>query len=70
MIMKTYDANKVIDALGGTGATSRLFGIKDSSVSWWRENGIPQSRVMYLELAHPLIMKAARIKVAKTLRPA
>jgi hypothetical protein len=45
--------SELIDALGGTSAVARLFGIKPPSVSNWRTDGIPKSRLMYLQVAHP-----------------
>jgi hypothetical protein len=50
----------VIRELGGPTATARIFGIKTPSVSGWLEKGIPPARLMYLELAHPKEMQAAR----------
>jgi hypothetical protein len=50
---KSEFANQIIDALGGTNAVARLFNIKPPSVSGWREDGIPDARLMYLRVAHP-----------------
>ncbi len=54
------DPNEIIDAIGGTGATARIFKIKDSSVSEWRVNGIPQARLMYLRLLRPDLFDAEK----------
>ena len=47
------DPNSIIDALGGTTATARLFEIEPPSVSDWRRYGIPKARLMYLKVAKP-----------------
>lgn len=44
-------ANKIIDALGGTNKVAAIFGIGAPSVSDWRKYGIPRARMMYLEVA-------------------
>lgn len=45
--------SQIIDALGGTGKTAKLFGIQPASVSEWRKTGIPDARMMYIRLARP-----------------
>jgi hypothetical protein len=45
--------DQIIEALGGTSETARLFNIAAASVSEWRKEGIPKSRLMYLKLARP-----------------
>ena len=48
------DANKIIDALGGTAETARICEVSMSSVSEWRKkNAIPKAREMYLRLLRP-----------------
>lgn len=47
------DANKIIDALGGTAAVARLCQVRPPSVSEWRRNGIPAARLQFLQLARP-----------------
>ena len=47
------DPNKIIDALGGSAATARLFGIRQPSVSDWRHKGIPRARLQTLALLRP-----------------
>lgn len=42
-----------IDALGGTAAVARMFGIKQPSVTKWRYSGIPPARLMYLRVVRP-----------------
>lgn len=53
-------AAAVIAELGGPAATARLFKIKPPSVMGWLEKGIPSARLMYLEVAHPKVMRKAR----------
>lgn len=45
-------AIQVIDALGGTAAVARIFNVRQPSVSDWKKDGIPESRVMHLRLAY------------------
>ena len=47
------DANKIIDAIGGTNAMAELCKVTPQAVSQWREDGIPEARLMYLKLARP-----------------
>lgn len=47
------DANKIIDALGGTAAVAKLCEVKPPSVSEWRNSGIPKARLQYLRLLKP-----------------
>ena len=47
------DANKIIDALGGTAAVARMCNVRPPSVSEWRRNGIPDARLQFLRLARP-----------------
>jgi hypothetical protein len=47
------DYGKIIDSLGGSSAVARIFGVTVGAVSQWRENGIPHSRLMYLQLLRP-----------------
>ncbi len=50
---KELTTDQIIEALGGTSETARLFNIAAASVSEWRKEGIPKSRLMYLKLARP-----------------
>jgi hypothetical protein len=52
------DANKIIDALGGTNAVAAMCEIKPASVSQWRTDGIPQARELYLRLLRPEVFEA------------
>lgn len=52
--------SQLIDALGGTGAVSKLFNLTTGAVSQWRVNGIPDSRLMYLRLLRPDLFEPAK----------
>lgn len=43
----------LINELGGTKALADLCRVSAPSVSQWRTDGIPQARLMFLELARP-----------------
>ena len=49
----TPDHNLIIDSLGGTTSVARLFKIAPQAVSQWRISGIPDARLMYLQLLRP-----------------
>lgn len=51
--MAGMDANKIIDALGGTAEVARMCDVQPPSVSEWRKEGIPRARLMYLRLLRP-----------------
>lgn len=51
--MKHIDHSKLIDKLGGTVATARIFKVSSQAVSKMRRNGIPQYRIDYLKLLRP-----------------
>jgi hypothetical protein len=57
-------ANQIIDALGGTNEVARLCNVKPPSVSGWREDGIPDARLMYLKVIRPDIFTPAKSKEA------
>lgn len=48
---KNEAAVKVIEALGGTAAVARIFGLEMPSVSDWKKDGIPGARMMFLRVA-------------------
>jgi hypothetical protein len=52
---KSFDpeANRVIDAIGGTAAVAKLCEVNMQAVSQWRRNGIPAARRQFLRLACP-----------------
>lgn len=52
------DANQLIDALGGTAATAKLFDVRAASVSEWRQKGIPKARMQTLRLMRPDLFAA------------
>lgn len=51
-------ASKIIDALGGTAKVAKICHVSDPAVSQWREDGIPEARLMYLKLKFPSVFKA------------
>lgn len=53
------DSNKIIDALGGTGAVAELCHVTTGAVSQWRTSGIPQARLMFLKLARPDVFESS-----------
>lgn len=57
---KQAEANRIIDAMGGTVAVCELFEITSGAVSQWRESGIPDARMFSIKLLRPdLFEKAA-----------
>lgn len=57
--MRRMDASKIIDDLGGTSEVAKLCRVKMPSVSWWRKQGIPEARLMYLKVIRPDIFEQA-----------
>lgn len=57
-------AEKIIDALGGTAEAARLFEVRMPSVSAWRHFGIPRARMMYLKAAHPNALEGVDLEAA------
>jgi hypothetical protein len=58
--MSTNDpsfADKVIDALGGTGKTADICDISASAISQWRSKGIPKGWLRFLQKSHPEIFE-------------
>lgn len=53
------EANRVIDALGGTAAVADLCEVNMQAVSQWRRNGIPAARLQYLRVLRPDVFPAA-----------
>lgn len=54
------EANRIIDALHGTGAVARRCKISAPAISSWRKNGIPDGWLAYFKLlkrTHPEIFK-------------
>lgn len=47
------EACRIIKALGETNAVARIFGIAPSSVSGWKYDGIPDSRLFSIKLMRP-----------------
>lgn len=63
------EATKAIDALDGTAAVARIFGLSMPSVSDWKRDGIPRARMMYLRVAHAKKLKGIDLEAA-TSKPA
>lgn len=51
--MLNQDPNKIIDDIGGTQVVADLCKVTKGAVSQWRTDGIPNARLMFLELARP-----------------
>lgn len=46
-------SSDLIDALGGTSEVAGLCEVTTGAVSQWRNDGIPQARLMYLRVIRP-----------------
>jgi len=57
--IKQEEANRIIDAMGGTGAVAELFSITTGGVSQWRDDGIPDARMFSIKLLRPDLFKEA-----------
>ena len=55
-----HNDSLLIDMLGGTAVVSRIFNVKMPTVSYWRKNGIPEARMMYLEIRYKNIIRKFR----------
>lgn len=64
------DANRIIDALGGTNAVARLCECTPASVSGWRKDGIPKPRLMYLRAVRPEAFSAVEETLVTAEHPA
>nr|DAD99808.1 MAG TPA: antitoxin [Siphoviridae sp. ct16C7] len=55
---------EVVEALGGTSALARLCGITASSVSEWKQEGIPRAWALYLRERYSTlpVMKTAQVR--------
>lgn len=58
------EADRIIDALGGTQKTAELFEVKPPSVSEWRVNGIPRARMQTIRLLRPDLFQPAADRAA------
>lgn len=47
------DNSNIIDKFGGTNEVARLCDVSPQAVSQWRNDGIPNARLMYLKLLRP-----------------
>lgn len=55
---ETREANRLIDALGGTNKAATLCETSESAVSQWRTNGIPAPRLMFIKAVRPELFGA------------
>lgn len=55
-------ASELIDKLGGTAETARLCKVTRGAVSQWRNLGIPEARLMFLQLARPDLFATTKKK--------
>lgn len=51
-LLDTPRSRTVIQALGGTVAVARLFGIRHPAVARWKRCGIPENRLRVLQLLY------------------
>ena len=56
---KQVEANRIINAMGGTVKVSEIFNITTGAVSQWRtdEGGIPEARMFSIKLMRPDLFK-------------
>lgn len=47
---KQTEADRIIDAMGGTSKVAETFGITTGAVSQWRIDGIPAARLFSIKL--------------------
>ena len=59
------NADEIIDALGGTAEVAKLCEITMPSVSDWRKEGIPKSRLMYLKVIRPDIFEGEELSTTE-----
>lgn len=58
------EANRIIDSMGGTLKVSELCEVTTGAVSQWRDNGIPNARLMFIKLLRPDLFSIKSIKKA------
>lgn len=63
---KQIEANRIIDAMGGTVKVAETFGITTGAVSQWRtdKEGIPDARMFSIKLMRPDLFKDSAKKAA------
>jgi len=59
------DSNEIIDRLGGTNSVAEMCNVTKGAVSQWRNDGIPEARMMYLQLLHPEVWDEDKQKTKK-----
>ena len=50
---KSQEANRIIDALGGTSVAAEIFEVTTGGVSQWRKTGIPKTQLKFIRLLRP-----------------
>ena len=63
-------ATQVIDALGGTAKVARLCDLSMSSVSDWKQGGVPPARMQYFKAAHKKMLSGIDLTAATAKRKA
>lgn len=58
---KQIEANRIIDAMGGTSKVAEIFSITTGGVSQWRDDGIPDSRMFSIKLLRPDLFDDSKI---------
>jgi hypothetical protein len=58
---KQIEANRIIDAMGGTSKVAEIFSITTGGVSQWRDDGIPESRMFSIKLLRPDLFDDSKI---------
>lgn len=61
---KQIEANRIIDAMGGTSSVAEIFSITTGAVSQWREDGIPESRLFSIKLLRKDLFKSSNKRAA------
>jgi hypothetical protein len=56
-IIEQPDANYIIDKLGSNNKIAAKIGVSAAAISYWRENGIPELRLIQLKVLFPEELK-------------
>lgn len=58
------EANRIIDAMGGSSAVANIFNLTVGAVSQWRTDGIPETRMFSIRLLRKDLFKGENRKAA------